>query len=53
MKVSIQFTKEELRLLKKALFFGITHNENNQEANKMNELDAKMNLLCALAENER
>ena len=52
MKVSIQFTKEELRLLKKALFFGITNNEDNPEANKMNELDAKLNLLCALA-NER
>lgn len=48
MKVSILFTKEELRLLKKALFLGITHNENNQEANKMNELDAKISLLCSL-----
>ena len=52
MKVSIEFTKKELELLKKALFFGITHNENNKEANEMNKIDAKLNLLCALA-NER
>jgi hypothetical protein len=52
MKVSVEFTKKELELLKKALLFGITHNENNKEANEMNKIDAKLNLLCALA-NER
>lgn len=52
MNVSVQFTEEELKLIKKALFFGITHNADNQEATKMNELDAKITLLGVLA-NER
>jgi len=52
MKVSVQFTEIELRLLSRALTLGLIHTDKEDESQRMAELERKIQMLGALA-NER
>lgn len=48
MEISITFTQEELRLIARSLTFGIIHTNNNNEVQRMKELDQKINIIGAI-----
>lgn len=45
MQIAVTFTQEELRLIARALTFGIIHTEKDDEEQRMKELERKINIL--------
>ena len=48
MEISIKFTQEELRIIARALTFGIIYSDKDDEEQKMKELEQKINMLGAI-----
>ena len=48
MKISIEFTQEELQLIARALTFGIIHTNEEKEEIKFKELERKISMIGAL-----
>ncbi len=48
MQIAVTLTQEELRLIARALIFGFIHVDNDEEGQKMKELERKINMLGAI-----
>jgi hypothetical protein len=48
MQIAVTFTQDELRLIARALTFGIIHTDKDDEEQRMKELEQKINMLGSI-----
>lgn len=48
MQIAVTFTQEELKLIVRALTFGMIHTDKDNEEQRMKELEQKINMIGAI-----